>query len=65
MANIIEYHGVEVLRNEHVALKDVDWTVAEGSSCISSAPWAPGKTSLLKTVYAEVPVTVGTARDGL
>ena len=27
---LIEYKGVEVLRDEHVALKDVDWQVDAG-----------------------------------
>ena len=62
MDNIIEYQNVEILRNEHVALKDVDWTVAPGEFIYLIGRVGSGKTSLLKTVYAEVKPAAGEAR---
>lgn len=59
--NIIEYKGVEVLRNEHVALTDVNLTVAEGDFVYLMGAVGSGKTSLLKTFYAEVPIAAGEA----
>ena len=59
---LIEYKGVEVLRDEHVALKDVDWQVDAGEFVYLLGRVASGKTSLLKTVYGEVPVGKGEAR---
>ncbi len=59
---LIEYRGVEILRNEHVALKDVDWKVNAGELTYLIGRVGSGKTSLLKTVYAEVPIAKGAAR---
>ena len=59
---LIEYKGVEVLRDEHVALKDVDWQVDAGAFVYLLGRVGSGKTSLLKTVYGEVPVGKGEAR---
>lgn len=60
--SLIKYKGVEVLRNEHVALKDVDWHVGAGEFVYLLGRVGSGKTSLLKTLYGEVPVTEGEAR---
>ncbi len=51
-----------MLRNEHVALKDVDWHVGAGEFVYLLGRVGSGKTSLLKTLYGEVPVTEGEAR---
>lgn len=58
---IINYHDVEIHRNDHLVLRDVDWTVSPGEFIYLIGKVGSGKTSLLKTVYAEVPVTAGEA----
>lgn len=60
--NIIDYKKVEIRRNEHVALRDVDWQVGAGEFVYLIGKVGSGKTSLMKTVYAEVPVESGEAR---
>lgn len=62
MDKIIDYKGVEILRNEHVALKNVDWQVGGGEFVYLLGKVGSGKSSLLKTVYADVPVAAGEAR---
>ena len=49
--DIIEYKGVEILRNEHVALTDVGFTVATGEFIYLLGRVGSGKTSLLKSLY--------------
>lgn len=60
--NIIEYSGVEILRKEHIVLKDVNFTLAPGEFVYLIGKVGSGKSSLIKSLYAEVPVTVGQAR---
>lgn len=59
---IIEYKGVDILRNEHVVLKDVNFSVDPGEMGYLVGRVGSGKSSLLKTLYGEVPVTSGEAR---
>lgn len=62
MEKIIDYKGVEIRRNEHVALRDVDFAVSPGEFVYLLGRVGSGKTSLMKTIYAEVPVASGRAR---
>lgn len=60
--SIIEYTGVEILRKEHVVLKDVGFSIEPGEFVYLIGKVGSGKSSLLKTLYAEVPVEMGEAR---
>lgn len=50
-----------MIRGDHPVLRDVDWKVGSGEFLYLIGKVGSGKTSLLKTVYAEVPVSAGEA----
>ena len=60
--SIIRYNNVEILRKEHVVLKDVTFEVESGEFIYLIGRVGSGKSSLLKSLYAEVPVESGEAR---
>lgn len=59
---IVKFADVEVLRKELVVLKHVDFELRSGDFVYFIGKVGSGKSSLLKTMYAEVPVEVGEAR---
>lgn len=59
---IIEYSGVEILRKEHIVLKDVNFSLAPGEFVYLIGKVGSGKSSLIKSLYAEVPIHTGQAR---
>lgn len=59
---IIDYADVEVLRKELVVLKHVNFQLRKGEFVYFIGRVGSGKSSLLKTMYAEVPVHSGEAR---
>lgn len=59
--NVIEYKDVEILRKELVVLKHVDFTLAAGEFVYLIGKVGSGKSSLLKSMYAEIPVFTGEA----
>ena len=62
MEPLVEYDKVGILRSEHVALKDVCLRIMPGELVYLMGRVGSGKTSLLKSIYAEVPVSSGSAR---
>ncbi|MDE5811371.1 MAG: ATP-binding cassette domain-containing protein [Muribaculaceae bacterium] len=58
---IIDYRDVEILRKELVVLKHVNLTVNPGEFLYLVGKVGSGKSSLMKSIYAEVPVESGSA----
>ena len=59
MSDIIEYRGVEIHRAEKTVLKEVSFSIGEGEFCYLVGRVGSGKSSLLKSMYAEVPIYSG------
>lgn len=56
MSLVIDYKKVEIERAERTVLHDVTFQVEEGEFCYLVGRVGSGKSSLMKTMYAEVPV---------
>ena len=62
MTKIVDYKNVEILRNELVVLKNVTFSLEQGEFVYLIGKVGSGKSSLLKTMYAEIPIAEGEAR---
>ncbi|MDR0828491.1 MAG: ATP-binding cassette domain-containing protein [Prevotellaceae bacterium] len=60
--NIIEYKNVDICHRELIVLRDVDFSVEAGEFIYLCGKTGSGKSSLLKSFYAEVPVIKGEAK---
>ena len=59
---LIKYNGVEICQKEQVVLKDVSIEISAGEFYYLIGSVGSGKSSLLKTIYAELPITEGDAQ---
>lgn len=59
---VIEYNNVEILRNEHVAFEHLDLEIDRGEFVYLLGKVGSGKSSLMKSMYADVPISHGEAR---
>lgn len=59
---LIDYKDVEIYRDELLVLQHVDLAVNKGEFVYIIGKVGSGKSSLLKTLYAEVPISQGEAR---
>lgn len=59
MSNVIEYSGVELHRAEKTVLKDVSFSIGEGEFCYLVGRVGSGKSTLMKSMYADVPIYSG------
>lgn len=60
-ALIVNYHEVDIKRDENTILYNVNFTVGEGEFVYLTGVVGSGKSSLLKTIYGELDVETGTA----
>ena len=59
---IIDYKNVELCHRELIVLRDVNFEVAQGEFIYLCGKTGSGKSSLLKSMYAEVPIKNGEAK---
>ena len=62
MPNVIDYRDVTIHRNSLITLKHIDMKVGQGEFVYIIGKVGSGKSSLLKSFYADVPVASGSAR---
>ena len=58
---ILNYKDVDIYQDEHLVLEKVNFSVKEGEMVYLTGPVGNGKSSLLKTIYGELPVEGGKA----
>ena len=58
---ILNYKDVDIYQDEHLVLEKVNFSVKEGEMVYLTGPVGSGKSSLLKTIYGELPVEGGKA----
>lgn len=61
MENLIDYSGVQLHRNHVVVLKDISVAVSPGELVYLTGKVGSGKSSFLKSLYAEIPIISGKA----
>lgn len=56
---LIDYRGVGINRDDKIVLRDVDFSLHKGEFCYLVGRVGSGKSSLMKSMYADVPVLEG------
>ncbi len=59
--SIVQYRNVELQRKEHTVLREVTFSLEPGESVYLIGTVGSGKSTLMKSLYAEVPVIAGHA----
>lgn len=62
MGSIVKYRNVEILRKEHIVLKNVSFDINDGEFLYLIGKVGSGKSSLLKSMYSEIPISTGDAQ---
>lgn len=65
MEYVIDYEKVEVERASRIVLRDVSFKMRKGEFCYLVGKVGSGKSSLMKTMYADVPLLAGEKADVL
>ncbi len=56
MSMVLNYEGVDVYYDKHLVLKDVSVSIQKGDFVYLLGKSGSGKTSLIKTIYADIPI---------
>lgn len=64
MSELIRYKDVEICQDEQIVLTDVNLTISSGEMVYLLGRVGSGKSSLMKTIYGELPI-VGTEANAL
>ena len=64
MSELIRYKDVEICQDEHIVLTDVNLTISSGEMVYLLGRVGSGKSSLMKTIYGELPIE-GTEANAL
>lgn len=59
---LIEFENVQIFQKDHLVLKDVNLSFSKGEFVYLIGKVGSGKTSLIKTINAELPIKEGEAR---
>ena len=59
MGIIVDYKNVNIERADRLVMKNVSFSVNEGEFCYLVGKVGSGKSSLMKTMYADVPIAQG------
>ena len=62
MSKIISYHDVSIHQSEQIVLRDVNLEIGEGEFVYLLGRVGSGKSSLMKTMYGELPIASGEAQ---
>jgi len=60
-SELIEYEDVDIYQGENLILENVNLTVSRGEFVYITGKVGSGKTTFLKTLYAELPIEAGSA----
>ena len=65
MSELIKYRNVDICQDEQIVLTDVNLSISSGEMVYLLGRVGSGKSSLMKTIYGELPVegTMATALD--
>lgn len=61
LSMILNYTDVDIYQGEHLVFQKVNFCVEEGEMVYLTGPVGSGKSSLLKTIYGEIPIGGGNA----
>ena len=61
MGIVVDFKNVSIERAEHLVLQNVSFQLKSGEFCYLVGKVGSGKSSLMKSMYAEVPIREGEA----